>query len=309
MTFERNILFDNSCRIRPVSAFNLETLLEVDVKAFRRYLTADAKMYWFHWYCLEQGIKGKVETTFLSIEDLGNTNVQMENGQFFETKVYKEYWNATVYMNDVEISSATSSGTFILMDNEERDNASNSLRKNAIGAALSQAGFGVISGFDMTANDIAQFCAEAALQNQQIHPVQPPMATPVVAPAVNHTQTTAPIQPVAPTHVVQNSFFGNAPSTPAVPNFDFGQPSNIAIPPVQNQVVQPQLQVDPLTEAKQMMWQGGGQFKGKTLGQILSERGVNGISYIVNDYMPRTQEGHQVKAAAKLILDSLQMGK
>ena len=67
MTFERNILFDNSCRIRPVSAFNLETLLEVDVKAFRRYLTADAKMYWFQWYCLEQGIKGKVETTFLSI--------------------------------------------------------------------------------------------------------------------------------------------------------------------------------------------------------------------------------------------------
>ena len=70
-----------------------------------------------------------------------------------------------------------------------------------------------------------------------------------------------------------------------------------------------QQQVDPLIAAKQMMWPAGGRFKGKTLGTILSEGGASSIAFIANEYVARNEEGQRVKAAAKLILTSLQTGK
>ena len=303
MQFEKNLLFENACRIRPISAFHPEILLEINDKEFRRYLTADGKMLWFHWYCLEQGIRGKIETTFLSIEDLGVTNVRMEDGQFCETKVYKEYWKATVYMNDVETGSAISSGTFMLVNNKERDDASNILRKNAIGAALSQAGFGVISGFDMTANDIAQFCAEAAMQNQQTPPTQSPMGT-AVAP-----MATTPPAPPAPysqqPNTVQDCFFGTAPQMaaipmqqPPIPTQPAAQPAPMQAPPVQ--------QVDPLEAAKAVVWRGTGPQKDKTLGAILGEPGGRKfLQFIANDFNARSDAGRIAKDAAALILQSI----
>lgn len=314
MQFEKNILFENACRIRPISAFHPEILLEINDKEFRRYLTADGKMLWFHWYCLEQGIRGKIETTFLSIEDLGVTNVRMEDGQFCETKVYKEYWKATVYMNDVETGSATSSGTFMLVNNKERDDASNILRKNAIGAALSQAGFGVISGFDMTANDIAQLCAEAAKQNQQPSPTENAPA----AAFVPATQT-SPIPNLQQPNTVQDCFFGSEPqvqfgnqipqtsTAPQTPSASFTNPASVGSAPAPMPPAQPtQPQIDPLDAAKAVVWGGNGPQKGKSLGQILGEPGGRKfLQFIANDFSPRSDAGRVAKNAAAMILQSI----
>ena len=308
--FENNPIFEKSCLIRPIRGFNPEMLLEVDTQSFRRYLTPDAKLLWFTQYCLENGMNGKIDTQFVSSENLGNIPCSTVEGGI--ATLFKEYWGCTVYINGEAISTAAASGTFVANDPQERDFASNQLRKSAIGAALSQAGFGVISGFNMTANDITALCAQAAQQPGVTAPGQMPQQANGPAPAPQ-----APVmpQPAAPQAPAQTSFFGNGMAAPnPFGSFGVAPGATTAPAPVQPAVTAPvqpapMVQADPVAEAKQLIWNGSGRFKGQTLGQILGETGgVKNLQYIAVDYKPRHPDGQKLQEGAKLILSSLQTG-
>lgn len=291
--FEKNMAFEHSCRIRPIKGFHPETLLELDLESFRRYLSHDSKLLWFHQYCLEQGHKGTVETEFSTAEtlkDIPDSNVQ---GSF--ASLVKEYWTATVFINGEEISRAMVSGTFMVNDQKERDTASNQLRKSAIGAALSQAGFGVISAFNLTVNEIASLKEALAAQNfADLN--QPSVPAPSQA-SMNGVNPNPALPFTAPNPFV------NAGNTIT------GAPV-VSPPPAQRTNEPPAaVQEDPLEAAKRVVWPGNGPHKGKTLGEILSAvGGAKNIAWLANDYAPRSAEGMQAQEAARTILRTLQFG-
>ena len=277
--------------LRPIQGFNPEMLLKNDCESFRKYWEPDAKLLWFHQYCKENGISGKVDTQYLTTEELKDIPSTEFSGNI--ASINKEFWTAIVYMNGEVISEATVSGTYVVNDQKERDLASNQLRKSAIGAALSQAGFGAYSGFDMNQEEIAQIIA-AANSNGALLPAGEPttVTPPVSAPKQN---------PVAP---VQDSFFGASPVTPAPVQ---APPAAPAAPVV---VTPPSVAEDPLVAAKKLVWNGSGIFKGKMLGEFLgTSQGRQNLEFIANKYAPRTEEGRKLQEGARLILSSLELGK
>ena len=152
ITFDRNIRFDIACGVRPIKAFHPSSLLQPDLESRRLFLDVNAKTIWFYQYCEEHGIQGKIDCVYSHSENLQ----EIQSPEFVGGKsgVVKEFWTATIYLGGEAVSSATSSGTYMVYNPQERDNASNTLRKYAISAALMQAGFGVISAYDMTEADI-----------------------------------------------------------------------------------------------------------------------------------------------------------
>lgn len=297
MNITINNSFAASCQLRPISAFSVPDLLEVDLQTMRAFISSASKQLWFHQFCAEQGIKGKIVTQFLSADNLPPIPFTgAEGGTAFPVK---EYWKATIFMDGAEITSAESSQTFLVHDQVERDSASNQLRNAAIGAALSQAGFGVISSFQLCAEDVE------AMQKQMGDPNMIPPA-----PTVTTTSTTAAPAPAAP-----NSFFGNG-VTAAPPLFQQTGPAPSNNPPAApvftpatNPVSAPvvnQAPLDPLAAAKATMWHGTGKYQGMTLGDILSGvSGVKNIKWIAETYVPRNSEAAAVQAAARVILESL----
>lgn len=298
--FEKNIAFEHSCNIRPIKAFHPESLLEVDPNTYRRYLSSEAKQLWFHQYCAEQGMKGRIDAHFVKAEELKDIPDQDVMGGI--ACLVKEYWNAIVYINGEVVGTAMASGTLVVNDRAERDQASGQLRKGAISAALSQAGFGVISAFNMTQNDIDRLRAENTQPNAPAAYNQPAPAAPIgqQAPAIPMGQP-----------VMQNSFF-DAPAPAAIgaaPNA--GYPYRPSAPVIQPATSMPETlpQIDPLTAAKQVVWTGGGVAKGKTLGEVLGEAGgVKTLRWIA-DHTPRNDAARQAKDAARLILGSLEAGR
>jgi hypothetical protein len=293
--FEHNTNFELSCRIRPISGFNPADLLEADLETNRIYLSANAKMLWFQQYCAEKQILGKIDTAFISSEVLKEVPDDSVVGKV--ASPVKEYWDATIFMNGEAVSHATVSGTYLVNDRMERDNASGQLRKKAIGAALSQAGFGSIDSFPMTTKDIQAAQAIAAANgNTPVGPQQGFQPAP---------QTSAPTY-----NVMQNSFF-QAPAAPVAP----APMQNTAPEPFfniqaaqANAVANDNTPASPLDAAKQMVWAGRGPLNGMTLGQILSGRGgKRQLEYIANQQ--RTAENAALLDAAKLILDNLITGK
>lgn len=295
--YDNNPIFEISCLIRPIKAFHPRDLLEANTDNFRLFLTSNTKLMWFHQYCAEQGISGVVNTQFLKSEVLKD----VPDSEFAGSVVspVKEYWTATVIMNGNEVSKATSSGTFLVNDRTERDSASNQLRKYAIGAALSQAGFGIVDSFDMSTDDI-----------QRIMIAANPQETPLSQPGATQPKTDNTPAPVPAVSQMQDSFFGMpaVQSTPASavlqqPTFPSPHPVSVTTPP-------PAPQVDPIMLAKQVVWNGSGPMKGLTLGEVLSNPGgVRNIEWIANNYTPKSEAGRQAKEAAKLILGSIATGK
>lgn len=281
--FEVNQAFRVSCGLRPIKAFDPAILLEVDPKSMRLFLTSDAKLIWFYQYCLENNIAGAVESHFDKCEELKSIpSSQYEGG---EGTVFKEYWTATVFMNGEPVTHATSSETFVVNNPVERDEVSGSLRKLSIGAALSQAGFGVLSGIDMSEND-----KSAWLTNQ------PAPAAPNNG-ADNTPFTTTPQS--APTQQAADPFFGNQTQ------MQFSAPAQETTPPAAAPVMPSGTAVSPLDAAKAMVWQGGGPMKGMTLGTILGEpNGIMNIKWIATMYAPHSDAGKAIKAAAQTILNA-----
>ena len=310
--FERNPIFDIACGIRPIKAFHPATLLQPDPDSCRLFLNVDAKVIWFYQYCAENNIQGKIECVFTDSKELKDI-ASPEYAGGVEC-VFKEFWTATIYMNGEVVSTATSSGTYAVNDRKERDDASNTLRKYAISAALMQAGFGTISAFNMSENDKAMLNA-SGMQCAATPSMAPGSPMEIQECFYGNTQPAPFNPPAAP--VIQDTFFGSAPETQSpvqnsqIPVFN----ASVAPGPFGNQQAAPnQFQtpppapvvppVDPIAAAKQLVWVGSGRFKGKTLGEILSDpSGLKNIAYIANDFTPRTEEMKQVKEAAKLILE------
>lgn len=313
MNFERNAIFDIACGIRPIKAFHPATLLQPDLNSRRLYLDMTAKTIWFYQYCAENGIQGKIDCAHTETKELKD----IASSEFVggAASINKEFWTATVYMNGEAVSTSTASGTYVVNDRGERDSASNTLRKYAISAALMQAGFGIVSAFNMTQADIDNLIASgmqvadkptvlpgSPLEIQECFYGQnsaPAFTLPTQnAPAIqdaffsNNATANAPTAPA-----VQDTFFGNAPAAPAPVN---PAPAPVIAPPAPTP---PAPAVDPIAAAKQLTWVGSGRFKGKTLGEILSDpSGMKNIAYIANEFTPRSAEAQRVKEAAALIL-------
>lgn len=287
MDFKINNGFAASCALRPISAFSVPELLEVDPQTMRAYISSATKQLWFHQFCAENGIRGKIVTDFLSSENLAPIPYTgAEGGTAFPVK---EFWKATIYLGDEAISSAISSQVYMVHDQQERDSASNQLRNAAIGAALSQAGFGVVSSFDLDPEDAQRIQEQMGNQGMSGN-TELPFNMPTVTPPV--------VSPAAPT-VAPNSFFGNATNTPA-------PAAPVQAPVFQQPAATMQAPVDPLAAAKQVKWVGKGKYQGLTLGEVLSDvSGVKNIQWIVNQFTARTPEQAAVKEAAKVILESL----
>lgn len=287
MDFKINNGFAASCALRPISAFSVPELLEVDPQTMRAYISSATKQLWFHQFCAENGIRGKIVTDFLSSENLAPIPYTgAEGGTAFPVK---EFWKATIFLGDEAISSAISSQVYMVHDPQERDSASNQLRNAAIGAALSQAGFGVVSSFDLDPEDAQRIQEQMGNQGMSGN-TELPFNMPTVTPPV--------VSPAAPT-VAPNSFFGNANNAPA-------PAAPVQAPVFQQPAATIQAPVDPLAAAKQVKWVGKGKYQGLTLGEVLSDvSGVKNIQWIVNQFTARTPEQAAVKEAAKVILESL----
>lgn len=295
--------------LRPITAFSPLDLITMDIKPPSSdaadqsikgsfYWTPDAKQLWFQQYCTEKKLTAKIVTQFLGSEPLNAVADSCVEGN--TAQLLQEHWRASILVNGEVVSEADATGIVKLNSWEDRKYSSNQTRKYAIGAALSQYGFGAISTFPMTEDEINQELsatgnptpatsgAPGPITGQPTHTVTPP-----VEPAANR----------AP-QMMQDNFFGNNPVAPPTPPVS---PANQ--PPVAETAASPAPQ-DPLIAAKNLMWPGKGKFAGKTLGDILSAPGAQkNLEWTVNDWNPRSDEGKAFQAAAKLVLDSIATGK
>lgn len=295
MEFNKNFIL--ACNVRPIQAFDPASLLEVDYQRFRAFLSAGSKLTWFYQYCAEQGLTGMVQTRFVSSENLPPIPCTGAEGNV--AYLGKEYWEATVYIDEKIISIAQSSQTFMVHSQSERDGISNNLRKAAIGAALSQAGFGIMSSFELADADKAAIMAQMGID---------PSALPTAG--VTPPSTVPPVSAPAPT---QDPFFGGNVPQPTAPVVPPVAPVAPQAAPLAAPVVvptPPAEQVDPLTAAKNVMWVGSGKYTGQTLGQILSApEGAKNIRWIAETYKPRSEAAKKMQEAAQLILCSLATGE
>lgn len=272
-----------SCGLRPIRAFEVSSLLEVYEKNEKRrlFIGSEAKQLWFHQYCAEKGVKGKIDSAFIESTDLQTVPSEEYFGGVAGLR--KEYWTATVYMDGEAVATATASEAFVINDRNEREIISAKIRNKAIGAALSQAGFGVMDGFDMSPDDIQRLA----------NPESTPQEIPGQKSEGNAIPTPATATP-SPQQILQDTFFNSNPA-PKATTATATLPT-IAPPPTPA--------IDPLTAAKLVSWQG------KPLGTILGEpNGRKQIKWLASDgFKPR--EGQEaIKAAAQTIMASLQTGE
>lgn len=325
--------------LRPIKAFDPLILITTDIRLpapdaldqsvkGSYWWSPEAKQVWFLTYCQENSLLAQIITEFIGSDMLTPVPDSSVEGQV--AHLVREHWRASIIVNGEKVSEADSTGFVKTNSFEDRKYSSNQIRKYAIGAALSQYGFGAISTFSMNEEDIREELKRATdnpppaapqfvQNNAQPVPagqmnVQPNGNPPAHNP-MNFGVSGAgqPANPVGATahQVMQDSFFGSnngfvsapvvtASATSAPPAC---QPS---VPPVQAAPVQQ----DPLVEAKAMQWPGKGKFAGKTLGDILSAPGAQkNLEWTVNEWSPRSNEGKAFQAAAKLLLDNLVTGK
>lgn len=293
-------------KLRPITAFSPLDLITTDIKLPETpdqsikgsyYWSPDAKQLWFQQYCTEQKLTAKIVTLFLGSEPLNAVADSSVEGN--TAQLLQEHWRASILVNGEVVSEADSTGIVKLNSWEDRKYSSSQTRKYAIGAALSQYGFGAISTFPMTEEEINQVLHAAG------NPV--PATSGTSGPVAGQPATTAP--PVVstanrPTQMMQDNFFGNNPIAPPAP----AAPTANQLPVVETET--PPAPQDPLIAAKALMWPGKGKFAGKTLGDILSAPGAQkNLEWTVNDWTPRSEEGKAFQAAAKLVLDSIVNGK
>lgn len=326
-------------KLRPIQAFDPIILITTDIRLpaidaqdqspkGSYWWSPEAKQVWFQQYCQEHSLSSQIVTEFIGSEMLTPVPDSSVEGQF--AHLVREHWRAIIFVNGEKVSEADSTGYVKTNSFEDRKYSSNQIRKYAIGAALSQYGFGAISTFSMTEEDIREELKNATgnppptapqfVQNNAqpvpagqmyVQPAgNPPAHNPVNFGVSGSGQPANPISVAAP-QVMQDSFFGSnngfAPApVPPTPVASVSPAYQHPVPPVQ---VAP-VQQDPLAEAKAMMWPGKGKFAGKTLGDILSAPGAQkNLEWTVNEWTPRSNEGRAFQAAAKLLLDNLINGK
>lgn len=277
------------------------------------YFTPDAKVLWFLQWCIENNLTPKIVAQFVGstfLDSVADSSVEGNSANLFQ-----EHWRASVFVNGEMVSEADATGIVKLNSWEDRKYTSNQTRKYAIGAALSLYGFGAVSTFPMTEEEINDALKASG------NPVPANPNAPVTSPAsAQFVQNMAPVMganpvpaaslaavPVNQGHMMQDSFFGSNILPEA------GTAGTIPPayrPPMTESQPATAPQVDPLDEAKKLVWPGKGKFAGKTLGEILSAPGAQkNLDYIVNEYNPRNADGQAFKDAAKLILNNCANGK
>lgn len=278
-------IFIKSLFTRPVNRLDISTLLESDMESGRKYLSTGSKELWFYVWCQENGVAGAIESELVRTEPAPPIPCAGVEGGYFH--YLKEYWEARILINGTIVSKAQASQSICWQDKAERDNGSSTIRQSAIGAALSQAGFGVISSYEMEEAEKAEILARQNEGGDATLPFTIPAGEP---------QQSAPVPP-AP---AGNPFFP-AHQTAHV---GAGQPVQPQTPPAAPSVppVVPAPVADPLEAAKSVVFNGRGKFSGLTLGQILS--GVGGqrnIQWLATTFQPRDADGQKVQEAARVI--------
>ena len=320
--------------LRPLNAFNPCELIHSDIKFPEKpdqpikgnyYWPPDEQLLWFHTYCQENNVNAKIVTQFLGATPLPSVPDSSVEGQ--SAQLLQEHWKATILVDGQVVSEGDATGFVKLNSWEDRKYSSNQTRKYAIGAALSQYGFGAKPTFPMEDEEIKQALLDAGIPVPDNSPATsgvtaPPAVNPAKsgssAPvAVTPSPSTVPQNNTSPA-VMQDSFFGNNGVFSGNADTSAGcDPNALANVPMYKPQVTPPASTtvvaddgDPVALAKQVVWPGKGKFAGKSLGEILSEPGgMKNLAYIVNDYNARSEDGQKVKAAAKLILDNLATGK
>lgn len=274
---EWKALFDAARAIRPCSFDPSSCLVLGDMaegKAPSVYLPLDAKRVWFHTYCNEKGVKG----TIINEEPKLNFDLVHSNG----AKIGFVTCNCNIIIDDVVVAN-DSSGKAIYVDNlDDLSMVIQECSGNAQSRALSNAGFGAVSGTKLVTNDnptnaeLPFTMGDEGETNADSFGTKPENKPATVASDNNSATNTAVAAPVATTE-------------PAVT-----APTVIA--PV----------LDELAKAKATVCRVRSRdWEGKSFGEILaSPGGIKAIHY----YMTSTRMGDANEAArnaCKVIWDSL----
>ena len=143
---EWKALFDAARAIRPCSFDPSAYLVPGDVVEGRApsvYLPLDAKRVWFHTYCNEQGVKG----TIINEEPNIRCDLVHSNG----AKIGFITCNCNIIIDDVVVANAAA-GQAVFVDNlGDLTMAVQNCSGSAQSRALSNAGFGAVSGTDLVA--------------------------------------------------------------------------------------------------------------------------------------------------------------
>jgi hypothetical protein len=271
---EWKALFDAAKNIRPCSFDPSAYLVPGDVVEGRApsvYLPLDAKRVWFHTYCNEQGVKG----TIINEEPNIRCDLVHSNG----AKIGFITCNCNIIIDDVVVANATA-GQAVFVDNlGDLTMAVQNCSGSAQSRALSNAGFGAVSGTDLVAaGDDGKpiplpFTTEGDAKEKESKPAP-------VASDNNSATNTAVAAPAAT-------------AEPAVTEHTVTAPA-------------PASDLDELAKAKATMCRVRSRdWEGKSFGEILaSPGGVKAIHY----YMTSTRMGDANEAArnaCKVIWDSL----
>lgn len=245
LAFEKNKAI-RACSYDPAANFEY---VQDPYGVTKVYLAAQYKNLWFHTYCTETGKSGHIESDDYSImifEAFGTGLVAAK---------------ARVYING-EMAGSGSSGAAFKLNNEDHsmDGAIQTATGGAQSRALSNAGFGAISSYEIF---------EPQKPNGTDLPYEFPEDPAIVGngnpnPAGAYANSGAPA--VAPRNPMPGTGNGikasdNASTVSAGPNQQMAFFGNTAPAPA----------ADPVEAAKNVIWPRSGHYSGKTLGELLAE--------------------------------------
>lgn len=205
------------------------------------------KLLWFHTYCSQNNLKGRIESDDFSVQFFDNHGTGMVTAK------------AKVIINDVVIATASASKGFFLNNNLMMDAVVQNATGSAASRALSYAGFGCISASDLENLDLqnpSQSNPNVSAQELPTHFAAPVQNTGAVPPAVTSQSSPGQFGPAA---VPNAPVTGNTvPEQTGIPGFHPNVPANGGNV------------VDPITAAKMVKWTWNGPNNGKTMGELLA---------------------------------------
>ncbi len=270
-------LFNMAKSIRPCAFDPTPHLVPGEVaegKAPSVYLPLDAKRVWFHTYCTEKGVAGRIHCGEPKI----NFDLAHSNG----ARIGFVYCNCDIIIDDVVVANATA-GQAVFVDNlGDLTMAIQNASGSAQSRALSNAGFGAVSGTDLVADNCNG--ADACGEN---------IPLPFTTGGDDHTNEPAP---VATKNYGATNIEPKSATAPVVK----AEPNPTATIPVAAPVF------DELAKAKATVCRVRSRdWEGKSFGEILaSPGGIKAIHYFMSS--TRMGDANDVaRNACKVIWDSL----
>lgn len=262
-------LFDAAREVRPCS-FNPTPYLKAtdatETHGPNIFLPLEAKRTWFYAYCKETGAKGKilVSAPMIQFDLCNNSNLRFG---FVSS-------NCDVFLDGEIVGNATAGLAFSIDNLTDMSNAIQTVTGTAQSRALSNAGFGAVSGTDMEVDDNLTGNQESDATLPFTVPAVVPVTAPAAAVGVNDPNPAA-VQHSVPQNEMQKRFLQ----------------------------ISGQKQLSPVDLAKAVVINTkGNKDNGKTMRDVLT--GINGsrnIYYYAFEWANTTNEAIPVRDAARTI--------